>query len=95
MAQNRKPDVDGYLDYLLDAWARVPEVARGWDALDSFEQEMFHLEWIGVTESRLRELERWRTQSTFSVGQQSRCEELTRLVARVRPVLNSLFADLA
>lgn len=95
MAQNRKPDVDGYLDYLLDAWGRVPDMARGWDALDRFEREMFRLEWLGVTESRLRELERWRVQNTFAPNQQSRCEELYRLVARVRPVLDALFADLA
>ena len=95
VVQNRKPDVDGYLDYLLDAWGRVPDVARGWDTLDHFEQEMFHLEWLGVTESRLRELERWQKQNAFTPAQQSRYEELYRLVARVRPVLGGLFADFA
>lgn len=94
MAQNRKPDVDSHLDYLLAAWAGVPDVARRWDSLDSFEQEMFRLEWQGVTESRLRELERWRRQTTFAPAHQSRYEELIRLVARVRPTLDALFADL-
>lgn len=94
VVQDRKPDVDGYLNYQFDAWARVPEHARGWNRLDRFEQEMLHLEWLGVTESRLRELDRWLKQNLFTPAQKARHAELQLLVARMRPTLEAMFSDL-
>ena len=94
MVQNRKPDIDSLLNYQFDAWKRVPTYARDWNPLDDFEREMFHLEWIGVTESRLRELDRFLKQGIFTSSQRARYEELSRLITQMRPILETMFSEL-
>jgi len=68
--------------------------ARDWDRLDDFEREMFHLEWIGVTESRLRELDRFLKQGIFTSSQRAHYEELSRLITQMRPILEMMFSEL-
>ena len=56
---------------------------------------MFRLEWLGVTESRLRELDRWKKQQTFSSVNSSRVtRRCNGSSPGMRPTLDGLFADL-
>src|SRR5690242_15755267 len=48
-----QPDVDYHLDYQFQAWESVPEYAAWWPDMDGTQREAFHLEWVGITESRL------------------------------------------
>lgn len=93
VVQNRKPDIDSLLNYQFDAWRRVPTYARDWNRLDDFEREVFHLEWTGVTESRLRELDRFLKQGIFTSPQRARYEELSRLITQMRPILETMFSE--
>ena len=40
-------------------WEGIPEYAERWAEMDVIDKEVFHLEWVGIIESRLRELQRW------------------------------------
>lgn len=88
-----RTDIDYHLDYQFRSWQSVPEYAEWWPGMDATEQEMFHLEWVGITESRLAELRRWAAQGVLTPAQRERYDELLRLVERHRPILARLLGD--
>ena len=88
-----QPDVDYHLDYLFRAWESLPEYAERWASLDVAEQEVFHLEWVGITDQRLRQLRQWAAQCLLTPAQCKRYEALLELVARHRPLLERLLAS--
>ena len=90
---SRELDIDYHLNYQLDAWAGIPEYAESWREMDAIEREVFHLEWVGITESRLRELECWADQGLLSPVQYARFTELQRLVQRHRPTVTWMLAE--
>src|SRR5688572_16311733 len=88
-----QPDLDYHLEYQLRSWESVPEYAQWWSEMDSTQKEAFHLEWAGITESRLQQLQRWAELGLFSPDQRQRYERLTRLVAQHRPTVEALLRD--
>lgn len=88
-----QPDIDYHLDYQFRQWESLPEVATQWLAMAGVDREVFHLEWVGITESRLHELRRWAAQGLLTPAQQARYDALLRLVERSRPLLDRLLAD--
>ncbi len=52
-----QPNIDSRLDYQFQAWESVPEYVEWWPEMDASQKEVFHLEWVGITESRLDELQ--------------------------------------
>ena len=51
----RRPDIEYHLDYQFNAWRSIPDYADWWPDVDVVDKEVFHLEWLGIYEIRLRE----------------------------------------
>lgn len=83
-------DVDRLIDYLLAAWNTVPEYAQWWPDLDASQQEVIHLEWIGITEARFPDLNRVIQHVGLSSAQQMRYDRLIALVESLRPTIDRL-----
>jgi len=88
-----QPDVDYYLDHQFRAWAGVPEQAEWWADLDPSQREVFLLEWLGITESRLDQLRQWFEQGLLTPEQHGRYRQLLDLVARHRPTVEALLSE--
>jgi hypothetical protein len=87
-----QPDVDYHLDYQFRAWESVREYVAWWSDMDWSQREAFHLEWVGITEARLRELRRWAEEGRLTPAQQARYAALMALVAERRDALTRLLA---
>ncbi len=85
-----QPDIDYHLDYQFRAWRSIPEYAEWWTDMDGIEKEVFHLEWMDITEYRLSELQRWAKQGMLTPEQRVRYDDLTKLVAQHRPVVDAM-----
>ncbi len=85
--------IDYHLDYQFQAWESVPEYVEWWSGMDASQKEAFHLEWVGITESRLGDLQRWAGLKEFTTAQYARYEELLKLVARHRPLVDRLLQN--
>lgn len=81
---------DYLLDYQFRAWESIPEYVEWWPEMDATQREVFHLEWIGITESRLEELQRWSNQGLLTATQRARYKELQKLIAEYRPIIRRL-----
>ncbi len=88
-----KPNIDYHLDYQYGRWESIPEYAAWWPEMNVAEREVFHLEWVGITESRLRDLQEWVDQGHLSDAQLSRFREIMVLVAQHRPTIERLLAS--
>ena len=86
-------DIDYHLEYQFHQWDNLPDIAEHWTEMDAIDREVFQLEWVGITESRLTLLEQWAEQDLLTPAQRARYDELLRLVARCRPLLDNLFAE--
>ena len=86
-------DIDYHLEYQFHQWDNLPDIAEHWAEMDAIDREVFQLEWVGITESRLTLLEQWAEQDLLTPAQRARYDELLRLVARCRPLLDNLFAE--
>jgi hypothetical protein len=86
-------DIDYHLGYQFHQWTNVPDIAEHWAEMDAIEQEVFHLEWLGITESRLTTLGHWAEQGLLTPAQRARYDELLELVACHRPLLEQLLAE--
>ncbi|MBA4180497.1 MAG: hypothetical protein C0506_07915 [Anaerolinea sp.] len=94
MAITRSPQaIDDRLTYLLEEWEGLGQVERRWAAMDSVEREVFHLEWAGVIEPRLRELSEWAAAGELSREQLARFATLLELVRKHRGFINSVYAE--
>ena len=85
-----QPEIDYHLDYQFQSWQGIPEYAGWWPEMEASEKEVFHLEWVGITQSRLGQLQRWAEQGCLTPAQQARYEELLQLIERHRPTLEWL-----
>ena len=88
-----EPDIDYQLDYQFGQWGSVPEYVQSWSDMDGIDREVFHLEWVGITESRLRELRQWAERDLLTPAQRKRYHQLLALVAKHRPTLELLLRD--
>lgn len=61
--------------------------------MDSVECEVFHLEWAGVIEPRLRELAEWAAAGQLSSEQLAGFATLLNLVRQHRGFINSVYAE--
>ncbi len=86
-------DIDYHLEYQFHQWNNIQDIAEHWAEMDAIDREVFQLEWLGITESRLTLLEQWAEQDLLTLAQRARYDELLRLVARCRPLLDHLLAD--
>ncbi|MBA2447415.1 MAG: hypothetical protein H0V51_05250 [Chloroflexi bacterium] len=89
----RQPDVDYHLDYQFRAWGSIPEYTDRWPEMDAIDKEVFHLEWVGITESRLEQLQRWAEQGLLTPTQRDHYDELQQLVAQHRPAAEALLSE--
>lgn len=87
-------DIDYHLDYQFRQWASIlPWYATHDAELDVVDLEVFQVEWSGITESRLAQLQRWAEQEMLTPPQRRRYDEPVRLVARHRPLVQTLLAE--
>ncbi len=86
-------DIDYQLEYQFHQWDNLPDIAERWAEMDAIDREVFQLEWVGITESRLTMLGQWAEQGLLTPAQRARYDELLRLVARCRPLLDDLLAE--
>ena len=84
-------DVDYHLQYQADAWASIPEVVEAWEEMDPAEREVFHLEWVGITEARLKQLGKGQQDTgRLTPDQQARYAQVCALVSQHRPTVERL-----
>ena len=88
-----KPDLDYDLNYQFRAWESVPEYAAWWSEMEGIDKEVFHLEWVGITESRFHQLQRAAEQGLLTTAQRKRYDQLLKLVAEHRPIVEQLLAS--
>lgn len=88
----QQPDIDDDLNYQFRAWESVPEHMMWWPELDPAQRETFHLEWVGITEARLRELCRLADAGRLTPMQLERYAALTELIGQRREMLARLLA---
>lgn len=81
------------LDYQLAKWEALPEYASEWAELPAEEREVFHLEWVAITEQRLLDLQKAAERGLLSQPQQVRYQRLLALVKKHRPTLQRLLAE--
>ena len=86
-------DIDYHLDYRFRSWQSGPKYAGWRPVMDPAEQEVIHLEWVGITESLLRALREGAEGELLIPAQRGRYGELLRLVDRHRPILARLLGD--
>ena len=72
---------------------RHPGIAEHWAELDEIDREVFHLEWVGITESRLALLGHWAERGPLTPTERARYDHLLRLVERYRPLLDELLRE--
>lgn len=84
--------VEDYLAYLIREWEDLPNVAEEWDSWEDHEQLDFVVEWP-ICEDRLHQLGRWAEQGLLTTVQRARYDQLSRLVAKHRPMLERLLRD--
>ena len=81
--------VDGFLDYLFQQWANVPEQAADWNEWDEDSKVDFILDWP-ICEDRLQQLRRYADEGMLMPEQTAQYRKLLRLVSRNRPVLERM-----
>jgi hypothetical protein len=84
--------IDRSLEYLIEEWSEIPEIACEWSTWDEPDRLDFVLEWP-LNEIRLRDLQTWEAQGRLSAAQRKRFEELERLIRRHRTTLDRLLAE--
>ncbi len=80
--------IDCHLDYQFQAWESVPEYVGWWPGIDTSQKEALYLEWVGITESRFGDVQRWAEMKEFTTAQYARYEEVLKLVARHHPLVD-------
>jgi hypothetical protein len=85
-------DIDDQIDYQFRAWGSIPEYDAWWPTMEAIDREVFHLEWVGITEARLLALRRAADDGQLTPEQRERYAALLLLVDRLRPMLDRLLA---
>lgn len=84
--------IDRYLDNLFREWNSVPELAHEWEESEELDRLDFVIEWP-IREDRLGQLAQWAAEGLLTPVQRARYDELLRLVARNRPIMDELLAE--
>ncbi|MDQ2785443.1 MAG: hypothetical protein M3Y58_10645 [Chloroflexota bacterium] len=88
-----QPNLGYHLSYQFQAWKSIPEYVEWWPEMDGTQREVFHLEWVGITESRLTALQQWAERGLLTDSQRAQYEGLLECIARYRPLLDRLLQD--
>src|SRR4051794_40062595 len=83
--------IEDYLTYLFRTWEGVPYDAAEWDEWDEPSKLNYDVEW-GIPEVRLHELTGWAKEGLLTPSQQERYEQLLKLIATNRPILERMLA---
>ena len=81
--------IEHYLDYLINQWEGIPELAAEWHEWDRESRLTFMFNW-GVPRDRLHSLRQWREQGLLTPEQGERYDRLMKLVAEHRLTLERL-----
>ena len=81
--------VDHLLFVSKSQWEWLAEVEAKFEDWDPDDQEAFVLEWA-IEEERLEDLEEYHRRGAMTEEQAARYEELKKLVARNRPIIDRL-----
>ena len=84
--QNR---IDDYLDYVHRQWSGIPALAAEWAQWDEHSKLAFALDWP-ICEDRLEQLRKWADEGAMNAAQWLRYQELLKLVAKYRSLLDKL-----
>jgi hypothetical protein len=87
-----RASIEHYLDYLINQWEGIPELAAEWDEWDEESRLTFIFNW-GVPADRLAQLHEWAQQGLLTPAQRARYEQLLKLVDAHRATLERLLAD--
>jgi hypothetical protein len=85
-------DIGRMLGIACTAWESLPEVEAEIDGWDLLQQIDFVEEWT-LEEERLKWLERYRADGLLTTNQVARHDDLKRLVAQNRPIIERLRAS--
>jgi hypothetical protein len=85
--------IEQTLDYQWGQWGDLSWWVERWPEMDMIDKEVFQIEWSGITEYRLTELQRWAKEGLLTPEQSTRYNELARLIDERRPVLQALLND--
>jgi hypothetical protein len=81
--------IDRQLNFGKVSWERLPEVEAEIDGWDPEDAEAFILEW-SIQEDRLDYLQAYYDRGAMTEDQAARYEDLKKLVARNRPIIDRL-----
>lgn len=84
--------IDRALAYLIGEWESLPLLAGEWAEWDEHGRFVFAIDWP-IREDRLYQLQQWAEQDLLLPAQRVQYEELLRLVAQHRPLLEELIGD--
>jgi hypothetical protein len=84
--------IDDYLDYLINSWEGIPQLAAEWAEWDADSQLCFVLNW-GVPSDRLAQIRGWAEQGMLTPSQLSHYRKLEGLVAEYQPLLDWMLAE--
>lgn len=84
--------IDHLLNYVTAEWEDVTEAAEEWEEWGRDGQILYRLEWP-IVESKLERLRSFADRGLLNAEQQTRYNELLRLIERQRPVLDSLMEE--
>lgn len=82
--------VDADLQYLWMAWRSVDQEIEIWSQMEPIDREVFHLEWTGIVEGRLKRLQAHAEELT--PDQRRQYDRLLALVAQKRSLLETMLA---
>jgi hypothetical protein len=84
--------IEHSLDYLINEWEGIPELAAEWGEWDRESRRTFVFNWP-VPADHLHQLQQWAEQDVLTPEQRERYDRLMELVAEHRPTLERLLAD--
>ena len=74
------PDIDYHLDHQFRVWNSLADCVARWPEIEEIDREVIQLEWHGITEGRLTDLQQWAERRCFTPSQQARFRELLAIV---------------
>ena len=87
--KQKSRSIDSTLDWSLEVWRGLPEIAEEIHEWETFERLNYLYEW-SIEEDRISELREYASEGVLESRQAERLRELERLVEQNRPILEGL-----